>query len=331
MSTHVGAKLRRKLLLPDPNTISAEALGFQPWNGPEPMTEKVGREFLAGLESGLTAGHPVDTVRDLARSSARWRGFSFEGSGMGWALRDALTLGRASGFATLNLATSGRHTYLTTVGLGWALARLPRVLWPRLDRLDPAVAPLVLDGYGFHETFFHASTVLQARAVTFPTHLWPGPQDSVDDHLMRGVGRALWFVAGGDPRYIADTVATFASDRRPGLWAGVGLAATYAGGVSTQTLDVLAESAGEYLPWLRQGSAFAAEARNCSDTVVDHTHYAVRSICQRSFDDVVKIVHQARPVAERAELGDWGVYRQWTVAVAADLTTPAILAHPRSH
>jgi hypothetical protein len=81
------------------------------------------------------------------------------------------------------------------------------------------------------------------------------------------VGRALWFYTGADPELIVATIESFPDERRPDLWAGIGLAASYTGAQSPQVVDKLAAAAGDYRRHVGQGAAFAAKARVLSGQV----------------------------------------------------------------
>ncbi|MBO0611240.1 DUF1702 family protein, partial [Myceligenerans salitolerans] len=241
-------------------------------------------------------------------------------------------------FHELVSVSGGRHSYMMHVGLGWALARMPLPLWPDLRRVDPMIGPLVLDGYGFHEVFFHTAQVLSEKTVLrnrglsrkrgpFPFDRWPGPREQGIQQLMQGVGRGLWFVSGGSPARLDTIITSFAADQRGSMWAGVGLAATYAGGRDAEALHELREAAGTDLAWLRQGSAFAAEARHRAGTVTAHTPVAVRVLCGTDLDDAVNACAITRPPGQRADRGDWSVYEEWRHRLAEHLARSDRAAH----
>lgn len=313
-------QVRANIFVPNVREVDPERRGFLPWSEGESKTQAVGEAFLRGLREALRQPTPQASIRALSQESNTWRGFAFEGAGMGWGIRDALAWGRPRRWADLNAATSGRHVYLTTVGLGWALAKLPRFLWPDLRRVDPMVAPLLLDGYGFYFMFFNTATVLKERTVPFPRAKWPGPAEDIDDHLMQGIGRALWFVSGANPDEIVNIINGFDARHRDALWAGVGLAATYAGGVSTQTLHRLTDLSGASRPWLRQGSAFAAEARHHSQTGTDPARTAAQVLCGRTIEEIIEAVRKAQPEAWEAEAGRTATYQSWRIRLAEELS-----------
>ena len=82
---------------------------------------------------------------------------------------------------------------------------------------------LVVDGYGFHEGYFH-------------WRKWMGRSRRprwLSSYACRvfdqGFGRSLWFVKGGDVASITAAIRTFSEERHADFWSGVGLACTYAG------------------------------------------------------------------------------------------------------
>jgi hypothetical protein len=88
------------------------------------------------------------------------------------------------------------------------------------------------------------------------------------------VGRSLWFSQCASPARIAAVIGRFAPSRRNDLWSGVGLAATYAGGVAAGTLRDLLHHARGYETELGQGCCFAAKARLRAGNPVSDTHTA---------------------------------------------------------
>ncbi|MFJ7420994.1 DUF1702 family protein [Streptomyces uncialis] len=302
-------RLRGTLLTPAATVATFERRGFHPGTEPDRRAlEAAGTTFLSGLRSA-TSGTAVDRLGDtLTRSVPRERqGFAFEGAAMGLALLDAVgpRRDRVAGL----LKTSGdAHTYMVHVGAGWALARLPRPLWPRAVPTDPLLRWLALDGYGFHEAYFRTPARADGRwSARLPG--WPGPPDAVANVVDQGIGRALWFVECADPARVAARLRGFAPRRHPDLWAGVGLAAVYAQAGTDQALRLLVEKAGAHVPALRQGAAFAAEARTHAGLTTDRTEHAVRVLCgvdARTAAAVTRETRQALPPDGREP-----AYQEW--------------------
>jgi enediyne biosynthesis protein E3 len=250
--------------------------------------ERVGAEFLAGYHAALETPVAVEVAARLNASiDLAFRGFAFEGAGMGFALLDHLRLSR-NGFAAL-LRAADEHRYMVHVGAGWAWARLPWVR-SRPDqaraRLDPLIGWLAIDGYGFHEGYFHLSRTIRAQAV--PAGVAGYDRRAFD----QGVGRSLWFVEGADPERIAQTIDLFDADRRSDLWAGVGLAATYAGGVRGASLRDLVRLAGPHRSSVALGCAFACEARSHAGNMMPHTEHAANVFAGMSAAEAAAITRQ---------------------------------------
>jgi hypothetical protein len=162
------------------------------------------------------------------------------------------------------------------IGTGWALARLPwaRVqVEKRVGRLHPLLKWLVLDGYGFHEGYFHWKRYIRGD-------LMPGRLSAYGQRVFdQGLGRSLWFVHGGDGTRVAATIAAFPLARRLDLWRGVGLACAYAGGVDRSGIGALRRVAEPYIPQLARGAAFAAKARERAGNSAECTELACEILC----------------------------------------------------
>jgi hypothetical protein len=146
--------------------------------------------------------------------AARWRSRCATGSA-----RPA-----ATGFV---LASRGaNHVYMAYIGVGWAMARLPKLRWRAIEPHDPLLRWLALDGYGFHQAYFHTKQyVWQQHQAPIPGWEPAGYANRVVD---QGIGRALWFVNGSDVQGAATTIEAFLPSRRADLWSGAALAANAA-------------------------------------------------------------------------------------------------------
>jgi hypothetical protein len=102
------------------------------------------------------------------------------------------------------------------------------------------------------------------------------------------LGRSLWFVEGGDPGRIQDRINAFPALRQSDLWSGIGLAATYAGGVDSEVLEEIVHGVDHYRPVVAQGAAFAAKARKLAGIPCEETEKACRVFCDVSADDAAQ-------------------------------------------
>jgi hypothetical protein len=279
------------------------------------LLENVGVSFLTGYAYAAEARTPAAAEEPLERLPAQFRGFAYEGAAMGFAVRDGLPLGGGGRFDRFLAGRAADHVYMAYVGLGWAMARLPKFRWPKSDATDPLLRWLALDGYGFHQAYFKTARYVheQYQDPRFP---WPDSASAGDAAyagraIDQGIGRAMWFVGGTDADLVASMIDKFPESRRPDLYSGAGLAATYAGGADEDELTLFWRRAGDYRPQLAQGSAFAAEARVRAGLVVPHTHVATRVFCDLTPDQAAQVTHDVRPGHPvDSELPAYEVWRQ---------------------
>jgi hypothetical protein len=316
----VAGALRRKILTPGVSATRLDVRGFTEKDpASKELLETVGRIFLHGYALAAEASRPRDAEAGLEEVPTRFRGFAYEGAGMGFAVRDGLPGGRRDHTARFLEGRADAHVYMVYVGIGWAMARLPKFRWPDSRTLDPLMVPLALDGYGFHQAYFKTDRYIrqQYREETFP---WPaGPDAAYSPRAIdQGIGRAMWFVNGTHPARCADMIDSFPAARRADLYSGAGLAATYAGGVTTAELELFWDRAGEHRAGVAQASVFAAEARVRAGLVVPHTALATEVFCGCSPDEAAAMSLAARP--DRSE-GALPAYEVWRQRVAAEFVS----------
>jgi enediyne biosynthesis protein E3 len=273
--------LRRKLMTPNRTATSLEVRGFH-IKSPEAreLLETVGGTFLDGFGSAAEARTPAEAVASLEAVPTRFRGFAYEGAAMAFAVRDALRPGGGRNVERFLAGAGASHIYMAYVGVGWAMARLPRIRWSTLHSPDPLLRWLVLDGYGFHQAYFrtrryvydhYEDTSLPWRNVA--------AREYASRAIDQGIGRAMWFVGGTDIDAVTGLVERFPVSRRADLYSGIGLAATYAGGATETELRALWEHAKDYQPQLAQGAAFAAGARGMANLICPHNEMATTVFC----------------------------------------------------
>ncbi|HEV2863838.1 MAG TPA: DUF1702 family protein [Pyrinomonadaceae bacterium] len=272
--------------------------------------EHVGRTFLHGYHAALE----VEGAQLAARLDAvEWelRGFAFEGAAMGLALLDTLTPWRRTRLRTFVEGAGAAHAYMVFVGAGWSLARLRRGTARPVMSLDPLLGWLAVDGYGFHEGYFHWPDYVTRRKR--PRRLKGYALRAFD----QGLGRSLWFVEGADVEGIAATVEAFEVERRADLWSGVGLACAYAGGVEGEGIETLRVRAGRFAPQLAQGAAFAAKARQRAGNPAPHTDRACRVLCRLSAEAAARVTDEA--LRHLPHDGDEPAYEIWRRRIAGEL------------
>ncbi|MEV8513846.1 DUF1702 family protein [Dactylosporangium sp. NPDC051484] len=288
-------RLRRRVLTPDVAQTKIEVRGFHLKDEPSrERLETVGSSFLGGFAAAAEATGPPQAAPVVEATPAAYRGFAYEGAAMAFAIRDALP-GRRYAHVSRFLADHDEHVYMAYVGVGWAMARLPRPLWARLYAPDPLLRWLVLDGYGFHQAYFKTTRYVHQR---FREASFPWPAGAANGYAVRaidqGIGRATWFVAGTDPEHLVRLFDTFPEHRRPDLYAGAGLAVAYAGGGSAEEMRWLCAAAGEYRADLAQGAAFAAAARERAGLVMPHNELAAQVLCGLSVSAATRLTDEAR-------------------------------------
>jgi hypothetical protein len=314
---HGWRALRRRILTPDDSAALLEVRGFHRKDAAaQELLESIGKTFLTGYGHAAEAGRTAEAAEKLETIPVRFRGFAYEGAGMGFCVRDGLPFGRRDRFAEFLRGPAAKHDYMAYIGMGWAMARLPRFCWPRSRDVDPMFRWLVLDGYGFHQAYFHTKKYVDGQYVeaAFP---WPdqGARWYANRAIDQGIGRAMWFVGGTDGELVASMIGKFPANRRADLFAGAGLAATYAGGADTDELKTFFELAGSYQPQVAQGSAFAAEARLQAGLHVPHTETATTVFCGMSPEDAARVTHETRP--DPAADGKLPAYEIWRQRIAA--------------
>jgi hypothetical protein len=313
------SSFRRRLLTPDTSEATLEKRGFHRKNAAaQELLETIGRSFLGGYGDAVETDRPDDLAARLDPVAERFRGFAYEGAAMGLAVRDGLPFGRRDRTAEFLAGPGAPHVYMVYVGVGWAMARTPRFRWPAPDAFDPLLRWLVLDGYGFHQAYFSTRRYVheQFEPAGFP---WPRGAAYATRAIDQGIGRALWFIGGTDAARVADLVDRFPERRRGDLYAGVGLAATYAGGADADELRVLRDRAGAHRPVLAQGSAFAAEARIRAGLHAPHTAVATEVLCGLPPATAAKITQDVRP--DRPVDTDVPAYEAWRQRIADQLAT----------
>jgi hypothetical protein len=283
-----SAAIRKALLGISPIETKYSRRGFQ---RAEPAVqehlETAGRRFVEGYNAALAKSQPEELAFELNHVEAIYRGFAFEGAAMALGLLDRITPWNRRRLAQFIESFSGdAHVYMLHIGAGWAIARIP---WARRN-FEQAISPfhrlyrwLAVDGYGFHEGFFHTNQSVKEQAKP------PRLSDQAAQVFDQGLGRSLWFSQGGNPSRIATTIAAFPMTRRADLWSGAGLAASYAGGVDRVRLVELRDRAAGYAAHLAQGASFAAKARQRADNPVPHTELACEVFCRLSAKEAAAV------------------------------------------
>ncbi|MCE7079499.1 DUF1702 family protein [Streptomyces sp. ST2-7A] len=319
-----GAALRLAMA-PSLDRVSFAARGFPGATASAARhLETIPQTVVCGFEWGLETKTVAETERRLEMIAPEVRGFAYEGATMACVIRDAM---RPGGKRTLELLTgAGRpHIFLNYIGIGFAMARLPRPLWRRVvpRPTDPELYPqmnwLAVDGYGFDRAYFDTRKWIEGQYRPRP-HPWEGDREYFPRAVDQGVGRALWFVYGGRTDDVAAAVRRFAHDRRADLWSGVGLAATFAGGTDGAGPERLRAEAGEHAGHLAQGAVFALKARHRSGHIPSYTRATGRVLTGLDAEAAVELADAGAPAPGIGASGGVPGYERWRIAVRERLT-----------
>jgi enediyne biosynthesis protein E3 len=312
--------LRRRILTPSMKEAKLSVRGFHVKDSAaQTMLETIGETFLTGYAYAAEARQPAEAEERLEELPWQFRGFAYEGAGMGFAIRDGLPFGGR--YVSRFLEGRARdHVYMVYVGIGWAMARLPRFRWAKASASasDPLLRWLVLDGYGFHQAYFYTDRYVrqQYQEPHFP---WPagGPARYASRVIDQGIGRAIWFVGGADPDVATELIDAFDESRRADLYSGAGLAATYAGAADETELRVFLRRARNHLPEVAQGSVFAGAARFRAGLVTPQTTLAARLLCGVTPEQASDLADATR--AEPFGTSDVPSYELWRQRIASGL------------
>lgn len=264
--------------------------------------EYVGTIFLVGYHAALQENKPEELTGKLEQVELEYRGFAYEGAAMALTLRDAIVPGSAR-LAEFMAGAGKQHIYMLYVGAGWAYARLPwlrRRIEEVIRKFDPVLRWLVLDGYGFHQGYFHFKAPLSSalnRLSVGARHVF-----------YQGLGRSLWFVHGCDPHQISSTISSFPALYQCDAWSGIGLACAYAGGAALPDQQELMTLAGRCHSALAQGAAFAGKTRQLAGNQARHTEEACAVLARMSTDEAAAICDRTLVLVDRNSSSP---YQQW--------------------
>lgn len=302
MATFIG-RLRRRALAPAEQDVTFAARGFPVTDGPAVRhLEQVPAAVVRGFRGAVDGSPLADVAARAAAEPAALRGFHHEGAVMAACVVDAMDPRGGTRARALLTGPARAHVLLGWIGVGFALAKLPRPIWPRavpdLDDVEhqAVLSALAVDGWAFDLAFFDPPRYL-GRQERPPSVPWRGDTAGVARVGDQGLGRALWFLHGAEVPRVTAAVAAFAPDRRPDLWAGIGLAATLAGGAGADDLARLAADgdAGE----LALGAVLAARAADEADAdtagVPAHVTTGVGALAGTTVREAADLVGELAP------------------------------------
>lgn len=284
--------------------------------------EAIPQSVVCGFEWGIDSPGLWDIESRTRLVEPELQGFAYEGATMAFTIRDAMGPGRGRRAEELLRGPGRRHIFLAYIGIGFAMARLPRMLWrkvvPDLDGVAyyPAMSWLAVDGYGFDRAYFDTRRWVEEQHRP-PSYPWAGAPDYFARAVDQGIGRALWFIHGAAVRSVASAVRSFATERQPDLWSGVGLAAAFAGCAPPDALAALAREAGEHRADAAQGAVFAAKARSYAGHVPEHTRAATGALAGLSVEAAAALADDSAPAP--GAVGGEPDYERWRKHVREQL------------
>lgn len=267
-----------------------------PLTGMDKLWDNFGAETEARKQLRLSSTSFIDAYNtslevDLSRKlfsilgtyDKSFRGFAYEGTGMGMAMLDYTGFSKRDRLSEF-VETAPSYTMLAYIGAGFAIAVLNRDLEPSLASLKPLERWWAIDGYGFYCGIFRWEQTIEKQRL--PKKIKGYGQRAFD----RGIGRSLWFRLNDDINEITRLIQTFPEHRRADIWSGIGLASTYAGGVEKVTLETVKAKSGPYKSHVALGSSMAAINRYYPDNIMEHNDLACSVYCGMTAENTAKLV-----------------------------------------
>ena len=258
-------KYFRKMLFALPlSEANFEIRNFQAGEPAQQRLEVVAKTVVTGYNTALETGLSSDLTVNTLFIRDELVGFFNEGIGMGLYTLDLFSFFNKNRFWEFIKGEGKNHEYMSYIGAGIACGVFfNRPFAGFLKKASHTSGLLILNGLGFYNAYFKPTKTIYSLFI---------PKSVKKDLFYvecydNGIGRGLWFFNGGNPEKIEKTISLFPRERRSGIWAGVGLAATYAGGVSNTKIFLLKTLAGEFSHMLGEGSVLASHTRDIAGNV----------------------------------------------------------------
>lgn len=251
--------------------------------------QKVVTIVMQGFRATLEDDRFEVLVPRLDGVEAAWRGFAYEGVGLGFTVFDYFLPWRKRLQAFVR-GPGAPYIIPIYIGAGLAIGRLGgrRLEWFAARLENPAFRWMVVDGYGFYKGFFSRRRYLEEQAI--PAHLSPYARRVFD----QGLGRSIWFAMGENVDQVVATIASFPETRQADLWSGAGFACAYAGSpMERHALETLLSLAGPYKSQLALAGVLAAKRRHGFGHVTPHTEMACQVFCGLSGELAARIANDA--------------------------------------
>ncbi len=273
-----------------------KARGFEEGGKAQPRLEQVGKTVVHGYNVAVEHGLGDDLTAIINTIEEEKVGFFHEGVAMGLYTLDLFSVFNKNRFWDFIKNQGSHHEYMSYIGAGLATGVFNRSFERFLEKACPMSGCLVLDGIGFYNAFFKTKKTIMRRLVPKNIEKNPFYLERYDN----GIGRAVWFYNAGNPKEIAKTIKSFPYDRQGDIWSGVGLAATYAGGVSADDISALKKVSGSHSLMLGQGAFLAVHTRHTAgnqhqdETTIEILVGESAKNCDELAKDVITVLDKRR-------------------------------------
>ncbi len=137
LAPSIWGQLRQTLLQISPEEATFRRRGFVSTHcQTQQHLETIGKTFLQGYQTAIAFNDPSQVIVNLNSIEKEYRGFAFEGAAMGLALLDRLNPWNRTRITQFLSLEGQKHIYMTYVGIGWLLARLPGGVEGYLRKLE---------------------------------------------------------------------------------------------------------------------------------------------------------------------------------------------------
>lgn len=318
MPTTILGAIRKRIIAPPLDITSFAVRGFEDTPARWQLEESA-RQVGMGFEIAMEQKGNDDVADRLEMLEAQFRGLAYEGAVFALALRDVMSPlpGHQNVESFVGVGGRGAHqVFMAYIGIGFACARVPKFLWKRaipnqaLLPESPALSWMILDGYSFHEAYFKTEKWVHGKYIS-PRVPWDGPHAYVLRAMDHGIGRAMWFINGGDVERLTNMIDGFDPARRGDLWSGAALAAGYAGGAGEDGLTDFVKASWDYHPEVAQGAVFAIKQRVLSNLVTPNTELAAQILCGCSPGEAAALTDKAAvALPEGTKVPAYEIFRQ---------------------
>ncbi|WP_134683006.1 DUF1702 family protein [Brevibacillus migulae] len=257
---------------------------------------KVLHAFLGGYNRARLPFLPIGWIREHLEASfdAFYRGFAYEGTGMGFGARATLFWNSGRKFESFIHQLSSDHIYQYYVGLGWWLHILFGFRQKGYERwlrqLDRGYGPILFDGVGFRTGLFHYGKQKQIirKFAQF--------SEEYRRICYQGLGRSFWFLYKFDFDRVLEEMEHIEHRDRADFLSGVGLAVAYSRfDHMSFAFDIREKVPLAYQEAYTQGMAFGWEARRLQNRSYWEEILKSGSAVQREkVRDMIEVVYLAK-------------------------------------